>query len=68
VSGRRYPRPHPELAGGPFGHVEAPTRSGLSHEELNSVLDEYGHPLHISGEELDEILEIVERRRRKRRR
>jgi len=64
VPGRRYPRLHPEFVTGPFGHVEPPTRSGLSHEELNAVLDEYGHPLHISGEELDEILEIVERRRR----
>jgi CBS domain-containing membrane protein len=66
VPGRRYPRLHPELVAGPFGNIEAPTRSGLSHEELNAVLDEYGHPLHISGEELDEILEIVNKRRPRR--
>lgn len=68
LPGRRYPRLHPELVGDVFGHPGAPTRSGLSHEELNAVLDEYGHPLNISGEELDEILEIVERHRKERRR
>jgi DNA-directed RNA polymerase subunit F len=43
---------------------QPPTLSGISHEELNAVLEEYGHPLNISGEELDEILAIVARRRR----
>lgn len=65
VPGRRYPRLHPELDPHLAGHTAAPTRSGLSHEELNAVLEEYGRPLHISGEELDELLEIVGRRRRR---
>ncbi|MBI4995643.1 MAG: HPP family protein [Rhodocyclales bacterium] len=64
IPGRHYPRPHPELVAREAEVVESPTLSGLSHEELGAILDEYGHPLHISGEELDEILAIVERRRR----
>jgi CBS domain-containing membrane protein len=60
---RHYPRPHPELTPPRTGAPEAPTLSGLSHEELNAILDEYGHPLQIGGEELDELLAIVERRR-----
>jgi CBS domain-containing membrane protein len=65
VPGRHYPRPHPELVAERLGKDQPPTLSGLSHEELNAVLEEYGHPLNISGEELDELLEIVERRRRR---
>ncbi|MBI5785853.1 MAG: HPP family protein [Rhodocyclales bacterium] len=64
IPGRHYPRPHPELVAREPEVVAAPTLSGLSHEELGAILDEYGHPLEISGEELDEILAIVERRRR----
>jgi CBS domain-containing membrane protein len=64
IPGRHYPRPHPELVAREPELVEAPTLSGFSHEELSAILDEYGHPLNISGEELDEILAIVERRRR----
>jgi CBS domain-containing membrane protein len=64
IPGRHYPRPHPELVAKEPTVVESPTLSGFSHEELAAVLDEYGHPLNISGEELDEILAIVERRRR----
>jgi len=64
VPGRHYPRPHPELVAHEPTVVESPTLSGFSHEELGAILDEYGHPLNISGEELDEILAIVERRRR----
>jgi CBS domain-containing membrane protein len=64
VPGRRYPRLHPELVAERLGKDLPPTLSGLSHEELNAVLEEYGHPLNISGEELDEILTIVARRRR----
>jgi CBS domain-containing membrane protein len=63
VPNRRYPRPHPELKPPDPKHDEEPPQSGLSHEELAAVLDEYGHPLNISGEELDEILTIVARRR-----
>jgi CBS domain-containing membrane protein len=63
---RHYPRPHPELTPPRTGALEAPTLSGLSHEELNAILDEYGHPLQIGGEELDELLAIAERRRRAR--
>lgn len=61
--GRHYPRPHPELVAARLMQDLPPTRSGLSHEELNAVLEEYGHPLNIGGEELDEILAIVARRR-----
>lgn len=64
IPGRHYPRPHPELVAKEPEVVESPTLSGFSHEELGFILDEYGHPLNISGEELDEILAIVERRRR----
>lgn len=64
IPGRHYPRPHPEFVAKEPEVVESPTLSGFSHEELGSILDEYGHPLNISGEDLDEILAIVERRRR----
>lgn len=64
IPGRHYPRPHPELVAGEPEVVESPTLSGFSHAELNAILDEYGHPLHVSGEELDEILAIAERLRR----
>jgi CBS domain-containing membrane protein len=63
VPGRHYPRPHPELAGHEPEVVESPTLSGFSHDELAAILDEYDHPLQIGGEELDELLAIVERRR-----
>jgi CBS domain-containing membrane protein len=66
IPGRHYPRPHPELVAGQAEDVASPTLSGFSHEELGAILDEYGHPLNISGEELDEILAIVERRRQSR--
>jgi CBS domain-containing membrane protein len=64
IPGRHYPRPHPELVAKEPEIVESPTLSGFSHEELGAILDEYGHPLEIGGEELDEILAIAERRRR----
>jgi CBS domain-containing membrane protein len=64
IPGRHYPRPHPERVTPEPELVEVPTLSGFSHEELGAILDEYGHPLHVSGEELDEILAIAERRRR----
>lgn len=64
MPGRRYPRPHPELVAKEAAVVESTTLSGFSHEELGAILDEYGHPLNISGEELDEILAIAERLRR----
>jgi CBS domain-containing membrane protein len=64
IPGRHYPRPHPELAVDKAVVADTPTLSGFSHEELGAILDEYGHPLNISGEELDEILAIAERRRR----
>lgn len=67
IPGRRYPRPHPELVAQEPELVESPTLSGFSHEELGAILDEYGHPLNIGGEELDELLAIAERRRRPRR-
>lgn len=63
LPGRYYPRLHPELSRRRGRDAGPPTRSGLGHEELNAVLEEYGKPLEISGEELDEILEIVGRRR-----
>lgn len=64
IPGRHYPRPHPELTVDTTVVADMPTLSGFSHEELGAILDEYGHPLQISGEELDEILAIVERRRK----
>lgn len=64
IPGRHYPRPHPELVASEPEVVESATLSGFSHEELGGILDEFGHPLNISGEELDEILAIAERRRR----
>lgn len=64
IPGRHYPRPHPELVAKETEVIESATLSGFSHEDLGAILDEYGHPLNISGEELDEILAIAERRRR----
>lgn len=64
IPGRCYPRPHPELSVGEPDFAAAPTQSGLSHEDLSAILEEYGHPLQIGGEELDELLAIAERRRR----
>lgn len=62
--GRHYPRPHPERVS-PVPEIEvSPTLSGFSHEELAAILDEYGHPLEIGGEELDELLAIAQRRRK----
>lgn len=66
VPGRHYPRPHPERVERPPEIPEAPTLSGFSHEELAAILEEYGHPLEIGGEELDELLAIAERRRKAR--
>jgi CBS domain-containing membrane protein len=63
VPDRHYPRLHPELVAERLRKKPPPTLSGLSHEDLNAVLEEYGHPLNISGEELDDILAIVARRR-----
>lgn len=63
IPGRHYPRPHPERVAEAPTVVLAATLSGFSHEELAAILDEYGHPLNIGGEELDELLAIAERRR-----
>lgn len=63
IPGRRYPRPHPEVVAREAEVVESTTLSGFSHEELAAILDEYGQPLNIGGEELDEILAIAARRR-----
>lgn len=63
VTGRQYPRPHPERISEPSVAMESPTASGFNHEDLAAILDEYGHPLQIGGEELDELLAIAERRR-----
>lgn len=63
LPGRYYPRRHPELSAQGGRNSGQATRCGLSHAELNAVLEEYGRPLEISGEELDEILEIAGRRR-----
>lgn len=62
LPGRHYPRPHPELVATESEAAESPTLSGFSHAELDAILDEYGHPLEISGEELDELLAIAARR------
>ncbi len=64
--GRRYPRPHPERVERQAEIPQVPTLSGFSHEELAAILDEYGHPLEIGGEELDELLAIAERTKRAR--
>jgi CBS domain-containing membrane protein len=61
---RPYPRPHPELTPPGASTPDAPTLSGLSHHELNAILDEFGHPMQIGGEELDELLAIAARRRK----
>jgi CBS domain-containing membrane protein len=63
VPGRRYPRPHPEINPHQVRDPEPLSRFGLQHEELRAVIEEYGRPLYISGEELDEIMQIAERRR-----
>jgi CBS domain-containing membrane protein len=66
VPGRRYPGPHPELVAREPEAGESPTLSGFSQEELSAILDEYGRPLQIGGEELDELLAIAGRRRPRR--
>ncbi len=65
VPGRRYPRPHPEINPHQVRDPEPLSRFGLQHEELRAVIEEYGRPLYISGEELDEIMQIAGRRRRR---
>jgi CBS domain-containing membrane protein len=65
VPGRRYPRPHPELVPPKVGEPELIGGPGLSHEDLRAALEEYGRPLYLSGEELDEILKIAERLRKR---
>jgi len=67
VPGRRYPRLHPEINPHQVRDPEPLSRFGLQHEELRAVIEEYGRPLYISGEELDEIMQIAERRHRRRR-
>lgn len=66
VPGRRYPRLHPEINPHQVEDPEPLSRFGLQHEELRAVIEEYGRPLYISGEELDEIMQIAERRRHRR--
>jgi CBS domain-containing membrane protein len=65
LPGRRYPRPHPELA--PPALIEShPLAQGVSHADLKAALEEYGRPLYIAGEELDEILHLAEQIRLRR--
>jgi len=64
---RRYPRPHPERNPHRVGDPEPLNRLGMRHEDLTAALAEYGRSLYISSEELDEILQLAERRAGRRR-
>lgn len=57
---RRYPRPHPEVNPHHVKDPEPLSRLGLRHEDLRTALAEYGRPLYISGEELDEVIQLAE--------
>ena len=57
---RRYPRPHPEVNPHHVKDPEPLSRLGLRHEDLRTALVEYGRPLYISGEELDEVIQLAE--------
>lgn len=61
VPGRRYPRPHPELNPHQTKDPEPLSRLGLRHQDLKVALEQYGRPLYISGEELDEVIQLAER-------
>lgn len=67
LPGRRYPRPHPELNTHVVADPEALSRLGVRHDDLRAALEEYGRALYISGEELDEIIQLAERRSQRRR-
>lgn len=64
---RRYPRPHPERNPHQLADPEPLSRLGVRHEDLTAALAEYGRSLYISGEELDEILQLAEQRSGRRR-
>ena len=64
---RRYPRPHAEAHPHRVGDPEPLSRPGLRHEDLQTALIEYGRPLYISGEELDEVIRLAESHSRRRR-
>ena len=67
LPGRRYPRAHPEQNEHQVADAEPLSRPGIRHEDLQAVLAEYGRSLYISGEELDEILQLAEKRSSRRR-
>lgn len=60
LPGRRYPRPHPEVNPHGVADPEPLSRLGLRHEDLRSALVEYGRPLYIGGDELDEVIRLAE--------
>lgn len=61
LPGRRYPRPRPEINPHHVADPEPMSRLGLRHEDLRTALAEYGRPLYIGGDELDEIIQLAER-------
>lgn len=61
LPGRRYPRPRPELNPHRVADPEPMSRLGLRHEDLRTALAEYGRPLYIGGDELDEVIRLAER-------
>lgn len=67
LPGRRYPRlladPNPHRVADP----EPLGRLGLSHADLRAAIADYGRPLYIGGEELDEIITLAERNAYRRR-
>lgn len=61
MPGRRYPRPRPELNPHRVADPEPMSRLGLRHEDLHTALAEYGRPLYIGSDELDEVIQLAER-------
>ena len=61
MPGRRYPRPRPEVNPHRVADPEPMSRLGLRHEDLRTALAEYGRPLYIGGDELDEVIRLAER-------
>jgi len=61
IPGRRYPRPHPEINPHRVADPEPMSRLGLRHDDLRAALVEYGRPLYIGSDELDEVIGLAER-------
>lgn len=67
LPGRHYPRLLPDAHPHRVADPEPLARLGLSHEDLRAAIAGYGRPLHIGGEELDEIITLAERNAYRRR-